>query len=66
MENEGKVPPVSEGQELEVEVIDKSVRGDGIAKIDGFIIFVKGAEKGDKLKVKITSVKPRFALAEKA
>ncbi len=56
-------PVLTEGQELEVEVIDKSVRGDGIAKVNGFVVFVKGAEKGN-VKIRVTSVRPRFALAE--
>ncbi|VVB70407.1 TRAM domain protein [uncultured archaeon] len=55
---------LTEGQQLELEIIDKSVRGDGIAKVNGFVVFVKGAEKGSKVNVKIVSVKPRFALAE--
>jgi tRNA/tmRNA/rRNA uracil-C5-methylase (TrmA/RlmC/RlmD family) len=41
-----------------------SRRGDGIAKVQGFIIFVPGTHQGDQLRVKITSVKPRFATGE--
>jgi len=39
-------------------------RGDGIAKIEGFIIFVSGAKTGDHVKFKITRVARRFATAE--
>ena len=36
-----------------------------IAKIQGFIIFVKGAKAGDKsVKIKVNSVGDRFAAAE--
>ena len=38
-----------------------SRRGDGIAKIDGFVIFVGGAKQGWQGKVKVTQVANRFA-----
>lgn len=55
--------PVEAGKEYEVEVIELSRRGDGVAKMQGFIIFVKGAKVGDKVKIKVESVGPRFATA---
>lgn len=61
----GGPKPVEEGKEYEVEVTEVSRQGDGIARIQGFVIFVKGAKVGDKCKVKIKSVGPRFATAEK-
>ena len=39
--------PVELGQEYEGEIEDLSRRGDGIAKIEGFVIFVANAKKGD-------------------
>ncbi len=56
--------PVKVGDEVEVEVEAVASRGDGIAKKDGFVIFVKGAKQGDHLKVRITEVRARFALGE--
>ena len=38
-----------------------SRRGDGIAKIDGFVIFVAGAKQGWQGKIKVTQVANRFA-----
>lgn len=61
----GGPKPVEEGKEYDVEVTEVSRQGDGIARIQGFVIFVKGGKVGDKCKVKITSVGPRFATAEK-
>jgi predicted RNA-binding protein with TRAM domain len=55
--------PVEAGKEYDVEVTEISRRGDGVAKIQGFIIFVKGAKVGDKVKIKVESVGPRFATA---
>ena len=56
--------PVKAGEEYDVEITEISRRGDGIAKIQGFIIFVNGAKAGQKLKVKITNVSNRYATAE--
>jgi|SRR5579862_4827781 len=55
--------PVEAGKEYEVEVTELSRRGDGVAKIQGFVIFVKGAKIGDKVKIKVETVGPRFATA---
>ena len=56
--------PVELGQEYEGEIEDISRRGDGIAKIEGFVIFVANAKKGDHVKFKITKIGRRFAVAE--
>ncbi len=41
-----------------------AAKGDGIAKIDGFVIFVKGAQQGQTIKIKVTEVRNRFAIGE--
>ncbi|MGC8851103.1 MAG: TRAM domain-containing protein [Candidatus Micrarchaeia archaeon] len=56
--------PVHTGEEYDVEISDVSRRGEGIARIQGFIVFVAGAKKGDKLRVRISSVRNRFAVGE--
>ena len=38
---------------------------DGIAKIQGLVIFVKDGKVGEKLRVKITAIGERFAKAER-
>jgi len=57
--------PVKENQELEVVIDDIGSRGDGIARIQGFMIFVRGSKMGERVKVKILSVADKFAVAEK-
>ena len=57
--------PVREGDELEVDVEDVGREGDGIAKVDGFTLFVPGAEAGETATVRVTDVKPRFGFAER-
>jgi predicted RNA-binding protein with TRAM domain len=56
--------PVEVGKEYELEITEKGSKGDGIARIQGFVVFVSGGNPGDKVKVKITSVANRFALGE--
>jgi 23S rRNA (uridine2552-2'-O)-methyltransferase len=57
--------PVREGDELEVRVEDVGSEGDGIAKVDGFTLFVAGADEGETVEVRVTDVKPRFGFAER-
>ena len=42
--------PVEVGKEYDVEVTELSRRGDGVAKVQGFVIFVQGAKVGQKVK----------------
>jgi predicted RNA-binding protein with TRAM domain len=56
--------PVEMGKEYEVEISEISKRGDGIARIQGFVIFVAGAKAGQKTNIRITSIGDRFAKAE--
>jgi predicted RNA-binding protein with TRAM domain len=61
----GSSKPVEIGKEYTVDITDNGSAGDGIARIEGLIIFVKNAKAGDKsLKIKISSLKDRFATAE--
>jgi len=57
--------PVEIGKEYTVDITDNGSAGDGIARIEGLIIFVKDAKAGYKsVKIKINSVKDNFATAE--
>ncbi|MCP8314987.1 MAG: TRAM domain-containing protein [archaeon] len=56
-----KPKPVEVGKEYDVTITEISRRGDGIAKIEGFIIFVPGAKEGQKAKIRITQVGNRYA-----
>jgi predicted RNA-binding protein with TRAM domain len=61
----GSSKPVETGKEYTVDITDNGSAGDGIARIQGLIIFVKNTKAGDKnVKIKINSVKDRFATAE--
>jgi predicted RNA-binding protein with TRAM domain len=57
--------PVKENQEIEVVIDDIGSRGDGIAKLQGFLIFVPNSKIGERIKVRIVSVSGKFAVAER-
>jgi 23S rRNA (uridine2552-2'-O)-methyltransferase len=48
--------------DLRIESVGNS--GDGVALIDGFAVFVKGAKMGDHVKIKIEAVKHNFAFGK--
>ena len=56
--------PVETGKEYNVHITETGRSGDGIARIQGFVIFVKRAQIGQDVKAKVTSVGERFATAE--
>jgi predicted RNA-binding protein with TRAM domain len=57
--------PVESGKEYTIDITDIGRTGDGIARIQGYVIFVKNAKTGDKnIKIKVNSVGDRFATAE--
>lgn len=56
--------PVELGEELEVEITELSPKGEGIAKNQGFVIYVADAKLGERVKVKITKVTDKAANAQ--
>jgi 23S rRNA (uridine2552-2'-O)-methyltransferase len=55
--------PVGEGDRLTVDVVDTGSEGDGVAKVDGFTLFVPGVEAGDTVEVRVDDVKPDYGFA---
>ena len=56
--------PVKEGEEYDVNIEAVGSRGDGIAKVNNFVVFVPNVQAGQTVHVRITSVRERFATAE--
>jgi predicted RNA-binding protein with TRAM domain len=56
-------PVVEVGKEYEVEITEMSRQGEGIARVQGFIVFVKNGKTGQKVKVKIEQVGNKSARA---
>ncbi|MFA6461494.1 MAG: TRAM domain-containing protein [Candidatus Woesearchaeota archaeon] len=62
-ENE-RVAPVNVGDTFEVSIDAVGEKGDGIAKVKGFVLFVAKVKKGDYVKIKITKVLKNVGFAE--
>ncbi|WP_407354865.1 translation initiation factor IF-2 subunit beta [Methanolobus sp. WCC5] len=60
-----KQDSVEEGKEYDVRIDAVGSKGDGIAKMDKFTIFVPGAAKGETLKIRIKRISGTLAFAEK-
>lgn len=57
--------PVKEGDEVDLTIEAVGEKGDGIGKIQGFVIFVPGTSTGEACKVRITQVRGKSAVGEK-
>lgn len=57
-------PPVRVDEVFNLEIEGIAEKGDGVAKIEGYVIFISGTQIGDKVTCKITKVLPKFAFAE--
>jgi 23S rRNA (uridine2552-2'-O)-methyltransferase len=57
--------PVEPGETVEVEIVDEGSEGDGIAKVEGYTLFVPETDVGETVTVEVTDVKPRFGFAER-
>ncbi len=55
---------LKKNEEYVVEIIDNGFKGEGIAKIENFTIFVDGAIKGEKIKIKILKVTSSHAFGK--
>ena len=57
-------PPVRVDEELDVKIEAVGEKGDGVAKKDGFVLFVPNVKEGDYVRVKITKVLRKVGFAE--
>ncbi len=55
--------PVTEGESYDVTIEDVAREGDGIARVQGFVIFVPNTKVGDSVKIQVDKVMRRFAIA---
>ena len=56
--------PVKQGQELEVKIDAIGEKGDGIAKINGFVLIIPGVKEGETVKIRVTRVLRKVGFAE--
>ena len=59
-----KQSPVEVGDELEVNITDICPNGDGMSKIQGYVIQVPKAKPRERVKVKITQIREKGATGE--
>ena len=56
--------PVKVGEELDVKIEAVGEKGDGIAKKNGFVLFVPGVKEGDEVRIRVTKVLRKVGFAE--
>ena len=56
--------PVKEGEVYDVTIEGVGGKGDGIAKVKGFVLFVPGTQQGDNVKIRVTKVLRNMGFAE--
>ncbi|PIN86099.1 hypothetical protein COV19_06400 [Candidatus Woesearchaeota archaeon CG10_big_fil_rev_8_21_14_0_10_44_13] len=56
--------PVKVGDELDVKIEAVGEKGDGIAKKNGFVLFVPGTKEGQEVRIRITKVLRKVGFAE--
>lgn len=56
--------PVKEGQEVDVKIEALGEKGDGIAKVDNFVLFVPNTKVGDEVRIRVTKVLRKVGFAE--
>ena len=59
-----KFAPVKVGDELDVKIEAVGEKGDGIAKKEGFVLFVPNAKEGQEVRIKVTRVLRNVGFAE--
>ncbi len=60
----GDRAPVQEGDTIDVTISAVGGKGDGIARVQGFVLFVPGTREGDHVTVRVTKVLPKVGFAE--
>jgi 23S rRNA (uracil1939-C5)-methyltransferase len=55
--------PVTKGEELELDVDSLAFGGNGVARHDGFVVFVRRGLPGDRVRARVTKVKRSHAEA---
>ncbi len=55
--------PVTKGEELELDVDSLAFGGNGVARLDGFVVFVRRGLPGDRVRARVTKVKRSHAEA---
>lgn len=60
----GNAPPVNVGEEMDVRIEAVGEKGDGVAKKNGFVIFIPGVKEGQNVRIKVTRVLRKVGFGE--
>jgi 23S rRNA (uracil1939-C5)-methyltransferase len=58
---QGTMATARRGDLLTVDVTDLAFGGEGVARAGGYVVFIPGGVPGDRVDVRLTQVRPRFA-----
>ena len=56
--------PVDVGEEFDVRIESVGEKGDGLARVRGFVLFVPGVKEGDEVRIRVTKVLSKVGFAE--
>jgi|GEM_PF-1902436 len=62
--NGDQAPPIEPDETYEVKIERLGWNGDGIARINGYVIFIPSTKVGDRVKVRVNDIKRNFAFAK--
>lgn len=60
-----KKRPIKEGQRIIVKMTDEGTKGDGMCRVEDYVIITPKAEKGRKYEVEVTKLYSTYAFAKK-
>jgi predicted RNA-binding protein with TRAM domain len=62
--NNNRMVPVREGDEIDVKIEAVGEKGDGLARTQGFVLFVPNTKAGDEVRIRVTKVLKNSGFAE--
>lgn len=63
-ERRGFKAPIEVGKTYNVKIEEVGREGDGIARIEGFVVFVPNTKKEDSVKIRVNKVSRRVGFAD--
>jgi predicted RNA-binding protein with TRAM domain len=61
---QGNFVPVNVGDEIDVKIEAVGEKGDGVAKVKGFVLFVPNVKEGELVRIRITKILRKVGFAE--
>lgn len=56
--------PVKEGDTYDVTIENIGEKGDGIAKVKGYVIIIPNTQKGERVKIKVNAIRGKVSFGE--